>query len=183
MTAPSTSHPPGTAGTAPSTPAASPDVVGVGGTILNGCSGTSCKFTSETTWSSSGGGISADERLPGYQSAYTGPVSGASTISALTGSRRGIPDASFDANPNTGCPFTTGPATTDSRAGSPSAAPASAHRTGQGSWQPGRRPTRTALQGDSRIYSGGYSTNLRDITNLTNGRCGTDCTAGLAMTW
>jgi len=34
---------------------------------------------------------------------------------------------------------------------------------------------KTALQGHSVIYSGGYATNLRDITN---GTCGTDCTAG-----
>jgi len=29
------------------------------------------------------------------------------------------------------------------------------------------------------IYSGGYKTNLRDITSGTNGSCGTDCTAGV----
>lgn len=33
-------------------PAASPNVIAVGGTTLNGCNGTSCAgFTSETTWS------------------------------------------------------------------------------------------------------------------------------------
>lgn len=37
---------------------------------------------------------------------------------------------------------------------------------------------KTALQGHSAIYSGGYATNLRDITSGTNGTCGTDCTAG-----
>jgi subtilase family serine protease len=55
-------------------PAASPDVIAVGGTTLNGCSGTSCQFTSETTWSGSGGGASADEPVPGFQTSYTGPV-------------------------------------------------------------------------------------------------------------
>ena len=36
----------------------------------------------------------------------------------------------------------------------------------------------TALQGLSHIYSGGFSTNLRDVASGTNGTCGTDCTAG-----
>src|SRR5712691_863852 len=40
-------------------PSSSPNVIAVGGTTLNGCSGTSCNFTSETAWSGSGGGISA----------------------------------------------------------------------------------------------------------------------------
>jgi subtilase family serine protease len=84
-------------------PAASPNVIAVGGTTLNGCSGTSCSgFKSETTWSGSGGGISAVEPIPSYQSGYTGPVFGASTIAALTGNMRGIPDVSFEANPSTG---------------------------------------------------------------------------------
>ncbi len=69
-------------------PAASPNVMAVGGTTLNGCGGTSCGgFTSETTWSGSGGGASAVEPIPGYQTSYAGPVFGASTISLLTGNR------------------------------------------------------------------------------------------------
>ncbi len=84
-------------------PSASPDVMAVGGTTLNGCSGTSCAgFTSETSWSSGGGGISADEPLPGFQNTYTGPVFGAATIKALTGNKRGVPDVSFVGNPSTG---------------------------------------------------------------------------------
>ena len=160
-------------------PAASPNVIAVGGTTLNGCSGTSCAgFSSETAWSSSGGGASAVEAIPGYQSGYTGPVSGASTISALTGGTRGIPDVSFDANPNTGVSiydstryqgqsgwFTVG----GTSVGAPNWA---------GILAAGRAAGSTALQGDSAIYSGGYKTNLRDITSGTNGSCGTDCTAG-----
>jgi Subtilase family len=46
-------------------PAASPNVIAVGGTTLNGCSGTSCAgFSSETAWSSSDGGASAYEAIP-----------------------------------------------------------------------------------------------------------------------
>jgi subtilase family serine protease len=160
-------------------PAASPNVMAVGGTTLNGCSGTSCSsFTSETTWSGSGGGASADEAIPGYQSGYTGPVFGASTIAALTGSKRGIPDVSFDANPSTGVSvydstkyqgqsgwFTLG----GTSVGAPNWA---------GVLAAGSAAGQTALQGDAAIYSGGYKTNLRDITSGTNGTCGTDCTAG-----
>ena len=80
----------GDSGHAAEYPAASPNVIGVGGTTLNGCSGTSCAdFTSETAWSDSGGGISAYEKIPAYQSAYGGAVSDESSggISALTGGR------------------------------------------------------------------------------------------------
>lgn len=160
-------------------PAASPNVMAVGGTTLNGCSGTSCSgFTSETTWSGSGGGASAVEPIPGYQTSYSGPVFGASTISLLTGGQRGIPDVSFDANPNTGVSifdstrdqgqagwFTVG----GTSVGAPNWA---------GILAAGRAAGATALQGSAAIYSGGYTTNLRDITSGTNGTCGTDCTAG-----
>jgi len=49
-------------------------------------------------------------------------------------------------------------------------------RRGKLSWD--RSQGGRMLQGHSAIYSGGYSTNLRDITSGTNGTCGTDCTAG-----
>jgi len=160
-------------------PAASPNVMAVGGTTLNGCSGRSCLgFTSETTWSGSGGGVSGREPLPTYQANYTGPVSGASTISLLTHAKRGIPDVSFDANPNTGVSvfdsttfkgqsgwFTLG----GTSVGAPNWA---------GILAAGQAAGSTALQGSAAIYAGGYTTNLRDITSGTNGTCGTDCRAG-----
>ncbi len=161
-------------------PAASPNVIAVGGTTLNGCSGTSCAgFTSETAWSSSGGGISSYESIPSYQSGYTGPVYGALSISALTGGERGIPDVSFDANPNTGVSVYDstryeGQAGWFTLGGTSVGAPDWA-----GILAAGRAAGATALQGDAAIYSGGYSTNLRDITSGTNGSCGTDCTAGV----
>ncbi len=68
-------------------PAASPDVLSVGGTSLSvNSNGT---VNSETAWSS-GGGVSAYEAKPGYQS------------SVVSGSYRSTPDVSFDADPNTG---------------------------------------------------------------------------------
>ncbi len=70
-------------------PAESPNVVGVGGTTLR-VSGDS--YSSETAWSSSGGGISAYEARPSYQS----------VISRIVGSHRGTPDIAADADPSTG---------------------------------------------------------------------------------
>jgi subtilase family serine protease len=70
-------------------PASSPNVVAVGGTTLSiGSNGT---VTSETAWSGSGGGISAYEARPAYQTGY-----------GLTYSERAVPDVSYDADPNTG---------------------------------------------------------------------------------
>jgi subtilase family serine protease len=160
-------------------PASSPNVIAVGGTTLNGCSGTSCSgFTSETAWPGSGGGASAFEAIPGYQSGYAGPVFGASTISGLTGGLRGIPDVSFDADPNTGV---SGYDSTRMRGQSGWFA-AGGTSVGAPNWAgilaAGAAAGKTALQGHSAIYSGGYATNLRDITSGTNGTCGTDCTAG-----
>ena len=71
-------------------PSASPQVVAAGGTTIN--RNTSGAFVSETAWSGSGGGPSAYELRPTYQSG----------ISTIVGSKRGIPDFSFDANPSSG---------------------------------------------------------------------------------
>lgn len=72
-------------------PAASPNVVSVGGTTLN-LSGSS--YGSESAWSGSGGGLSAYELQPAYQN---GVVTQSSTA-------RTNPDVAYDADPNTGFP-------------------------------------------------------------------------------
>ncbi|HTB79391.1 MAG TPA: chitobiase/beta-hexosaminidase C-terminal domain-containing protein [Opitutaceae bacterium] len=72
-------------------PASSPFVVGVGGTTLHLDS--SSNISSETVWSGSGGGLSAYEPIPSYQAGW------------LSGSKRGIPDVAYDADPNTGVPI------------------------------------------------------------------------------
>jgi hypothetical protein len=72
-------------------PAVSPYVVAVGGTTLtysNDGSGNAVR-ASETGWSGSGGGVSAVEAKPSYQS-------------GLSYSRRAVPDVAYDANPTTG---------------------------------------------------------------------------------
>jgi subtilase family serine protease len=160
-------------------PSSSPNIVAVGGTTLNGCSGTSCSgFTSETSWSDGGGGVSAYEAIPSYQTSYTGPVSGAATIKALTGSKRGVPDVSFVGNPSTGVSIYDSTAY-DGQSGWWTVGGTS---VGAPNWAgilaAGAAAGKTALQSDAAIYSGGYTTNLRDIKSGTNGSCGTDCTAG-----
>jgi subtilase family serine protease len=86
-------------GTGASWPASSPGVIGVGGTSLQVSS--SGAFVAETAWSGSGGGVSAYEKEPAYQTAYK--------ISKANG-MRAIPDVSYDADPASGYPvyLTTG---------------------------------------------------------------------------
>ena len=82
----------GDAGTGTSYPASSPDVVGVGGTALtldaNG------NYLNEVAWSGSGGGMSAYEREPLYQSLLG--------IANDGRGYRGAPDVSYNASPATG---------------------------------------------------------------------------------
>jgi subtilase family serine protease len=75
-------------------PAASPYVIGVGGTTLNLIGA----GWSESAWPSSGGGISQYESMPGFQIGWqtSGNTSGG------WGATRGVPDVSFVADPNTG---------------------------------------------------------------------------------
>jgi len=71
-------------------PSSSPNVVSVGGTTLNLDSAGNL-LSPETAWRGSGGGVSAYEPKPGYQTSY-----------GLTYARRAVPDVSYDADPNTG---------------------------------------------------------------------------------
>lgn len=82
----------GDIGSVVSYPAASPYVIGAGGTTINRDS--NGNFVSETTWSGSGGGISCCETRPSYQSTQA--------LQAVVGSHRGTPDISLDANPSSG---------------------------------------------------------------------------------
>lgn len=72
-------------------PAASPNVVSVGGTTLN--VDALGNVNSEVAWSGSGGGVSSYELLPSYQSLY-----------GIANSGRSVPDVSYDADPVTGMP-------------------------------------------------------------------------------
>ncbi|HTT99463.1 MAG TPA: S53 family peptidase [Rhizomicrobium sp.] len=75
-------------------PAASPYVIGVGGTTL--VTNTNGGYNSEVAWYAGGGGISQFEYSPAWQS----PV--VPTNSGLPVTFRAIPDISMDADPNTG---------------------------------------------------------------------------------
>ncbi len=78
-------------GAGASWPAASPNVISVGGTSLM----LSIKgvLSSEKAWAGSGGGTSAYESEPAYQSAYSIP---------RAGGKRAIPDVAFAADPRYG---------------------------------------------------------------------------------
>ena len=82
----------GDSGTGVGYPAASPDVIGVGGTSLtldaNG------NYLSETAWSGSGGGLSTVEHEPLFQAQFVIPDDGRGV--------RGVPDVAYNANPGTG---------------------------------------------------------------------------------
>ena len=158
-------------------PAASPDVVAVGGTTLRVDS--SGNYLSETAWSGSGGGQSALETEPAYQASYPIP-------SDLNG-KRGVPDVAYDGDPNTGFPvydtvrysgqsgwFQVG----GTSAGAPQWAAlfaiANSMRVaaGKGTLSSTNNPVYAVAAAAS------YSTNFHDITSGTNGTCGVPvCTA------
>ena len=73
-------------------PAVSPKVLAVGGTSLQW---TGAGTRREVAWSSSGGGVSAYEALPAWQSDTLVPGAGAAKM-------RTVSDVAFNANPNTG---------------------------------------------------------------------------------
>ncbi|HWW85855.1 MAG TPA: S8 family serine peptidase, partial [Vicinamibacterales bacterium] len=81
----------GDTGNATVYPAVSPYVLSVGGTKLQLRGGE--RIAPETAWSNSGGGISAFEPEPTYQSHFPIPNSGGF---------RGNPDVAYDADPTTG---------------------------------------------------------------------------------
>jgi subtilase family serine protease len=137
-------------------PAASPNVVGVGGTTLTLYANNS--VSSETAWSDSGGGPSVYEAEPSYQVTYG--VTG-------TSGKRGIPDVSYDANVSSGV----------------SVYDSTPYDGSSGWWTVGGTsvgaPQWAAIQSlglsakDSNFYvdakSASYSSYFRDITSGSNG--------------
>lgn len=72
-------------------PASSPHILACGGTTLQGTNGS---ISSETVWSGSGGGYSAQFPLPTWQAT--------AGVTPPAGGGRGVPDVSGDADPGTG---------------------------------------------------------------------------------
>ncbi len=71
-------------------PSALPNVISVGGTTIN--RDTFGNFVNQTTWTSTGGGVSPYVAAPSFQQ----------PVSAVVGSMRGTPDVSLVANPASG---------------------------------------------------------------------------------
>ena len=158
-------------------PAVSPNVVAVGGTSLN-WSGSGTRY--EAAWKQTGGGLSAYEALPSWQSGVT-PAGG----SALP--RRAVPDVSFNGDPYTGeyvALTLPGAATVWTGYGGTSiAAPqwaamiavANAMRASSGKSTLGN--IHTTLYKSIAAVPGTYAASLGDVVDGVNGTCAT-CRAG-----
>ncbi|HLI85811.1 MAG TPA: S53 family peptidase [Bryobacteraceae bacterium] len=152
-------------------PAASPHVIGVGGTSLYLWNGT---YLGELAWSGSGGGLSAYEAKPVYQQNLM-------PLALLLGKTRGVPDVAYDSDPATGVPVydTYGYSGWIEVGGTSAAAP---------QWAAliaivdavralaGKSPL-SAASVLPAIYSSAYGANLHDITLGSNGGCGPVCFA------
>lgn len=158
-------------------PAVSPNVLAVGGTSLN-WSGSGTRY--EAAWANTGGGVSAYEALPAWQSGVTSAGGG-------TVSHRAVPDVAFNANPMTGeyvALTLPGAATVWSSYGGTSiAAPqwagvvavANAIRAVNG--KPTLGDIHTLLYKSIATVPGTYAAALGDVVDGTNGSCAT-CRAG-----
>ncbi len=150
-------------GAGASWPAASPNVVAVGGTRV--ALDSKNRVVSETAWDGSGGGISAYEKQPGYQTAYS---------ISKAGGMRAIPDVSYDADPQSGFPIY------------------KSTLSGKGVWYKvggtsAGAPQWAAIQSlglsaaNSKFYADKASASVgsffRDITSGQNGNCVYFCTA------
>lgn len=162
----------GDSGNGGSYPAASPYVVSVGGTTLS--LDKQGNIASETAWSGSGGGISAYEMQPGYQSSF-----------ASSGGKRAIPDVSYDADPGSG--FAIYDSTSyhgqkgwfkvgGTSAGSPQWA-ALVALADQGRSSGLSSNNLTSSPEYAAAGASVYSSNYRDVSSGTNGTCGSTCTA------
>ena len=165
----------GDAGTGAAYPASSPDVVGVGGTALtldvNG------NYQSEVAWSGSGGGFSAFEREPLFQSLFGIPND--------SRGYRGAPDVSYNANPSTGfavydsVPFSGMSGwfrVGGTSAGSPqwAALVAIANSMRVANRKARLSSTNTSLYA---LAKSSVAANFHPVTTGTNGVCGSLCTA------
>jgi subtilase family serine protease len=145
-------------GAGASWPAASPNVIGVGGTTLT--LATSGSLIKESAWQGSGGGVSAYERAPTFQAAY---------VISRSGGMRAIPDVAYDADPASGFPIIhngTWRTVGGTSAGAPQWAAIAALGTGA---------SNTDFYADkSSAKNASY---FRDIVSGSNGACGYFCSA------
>lgn len=153
-------------------PAYNPAVIAVGGTTLNLTA--SGAVQSETAWNGSGGGVSKYEPRPAFQD-NEDPYAG-----------RGVPDVSFDADPNTGVAVDSAVFGGWVEVGGTSvAAPAWAailaaadqlrRADGKAALTSAGYEAQQALYG---LATGRNDQPLYDITTGSNGTCGAVCAAG-----
>jgi subtilase family serine protease len=156
-------------------PAASPNVIGVGGTSLS--LGVTGNYQSETAWSGSGGGLSTIEHEPLFQAQLGIPDDPRGF--------RGTPDVSYNANPGTGY------AIYDSVRSNGHAGWLQVGGTSAGTPQwaaliaianslraAARKANLTSTNGS--LYSlakAAWGSNFHPVTQGSNGRCGLLCTA------
>jgi subtilase family serine protease len=145
-------------GSGASWPASSPNVIGVGGTYVSFTTRGTVK--TETAWSGSGGGVSAYEKEPTFQSAYSIPRSGG---------MRAIPDVSYDADPASGFSIERG-GVWRTVGGTSAGAPQWAAIAALGSGVNNAHFYSDKASSNSRQY-------FRDIVSGTNGACGYVCDA------
>jgi subtilase family serine protease len=162
-------------GTGAEYPAASPYVIAVGGTTLR--ADANGYWYSESAWSGSGGGRSAYEVQPNYQSTYG--------ISAANG-RRTLPDVAYAGNPATGFSvYNTVPLDGQSgwfqvggtSAGAPQWAALFAIVNSMRRAQGKSNLPNPAGQVVYPVAKAALTTRFHDITTGTNGTCGSVCTA------
>ena len=156
-------------------PAASPDVIAVGGTSL--ILDQSGNYSSETAWSGSGGGLSKYEYEPISQAQF--PI--ANDIHGT----RGVPDVSYNANPGTGYAIydsigVSGYSGWFQVGGTSAASPQWAALVAiANSQRAAARKANLSATGTS-VYAVGKSSltaNFHAVTSGTNGSCGTLCDA------
>ncbi|MBN3788993.1 S53 family peptidase [Burkholderia sp. Ac-20353] len=163
----------GDSGTGTEYPAASSNVIAVGGTTLS--ADAYGNYVGETAWSGSGGGVSTHETEPAGQAAWPIPVAG----------KRGVPDVGYDANPSTGFAvydsvsyqrqagwFQVGGTSAGAPQWSALVAIANSMRAAAG---------KSRLSGTyNALYAAGknaYGSDYHDVTTGSNGNCGTVCNA------
>ncbi|MGI5227720.1 S53 family peptidase [Actinoallomurus sp. CA-142502] len=148
-------------------PAYNPHVLAVGGTELS--LGRAGNVLGETAWSLGGGGISQYEPRPAYQDQVN------------SDEHRGIPDVSFDADPDSGVAvYFTGANGWVEVGGTSAGAPAWAGilaaadqlRAAAG------KPALTSADDQTQKAVYGLKSGLADVTTGGNGSCGAVCTAG-----
>lgn len=153
----------GDSGSGSSYPAASPTVLGIGGTHLE-LDAKGNRLKAESAWKGSGGGISTYEPQPDYQD-----------ILGVSSAKRSTPDVSFDADPTTG--FAVYSTTGSSKAGWVEVGGTSA---GAPEWAALLTLTKTPLSIRTIYQQAGskeYLQDFWDIASGKNGSCGSICTA------